>query len=525
MYTGPWLKNTPNNVSHGSVRPHPVLVEQCPDIAELRRMQWILRDEQNLQRYVDAVAAAVPEQINLARPQLFQAVEMIRETMFTRTHNHDFRLDKKDLPGLLDGDATVSAVVGRIIDGAVREGQRHAKTALKEPGNEEALQGLAAAVRVLAEARTVLTKVGAETGAGWAYDGYLKADTGLGQLMPEVLRLRRGVGFLYRKAVEAHLPTVDTLDSQAIESAAQDLGRYTDALTPRQLQAICDMTGDWEPGRRARLGRPNDPDHWLEHERPLSTERAEDLRGRVVAVLATYQAVFHEPGFVSLLQQASVMSRFEAMQTVDRETVANVEHKAADVVARHKEEAEHGSWRFHAYHAQKARRPVEDHQAEIAGRQRSYLDEARRRLALADEIDGFLVQAARALRVEPPVLSLVMEQQDGLVVLRPTQGGKVVVGYPDGDDAHCFADRVYMAALPQELAAAGIPSLDEVRAMPGIVGTNFRNIEDMLASLQDPQIQEFVFGRPAVVVNAAEFAPVRPQCDNDEEEDLDPVPY
>ncbi len=72
----------------------------------------------------------------------------------------------------------------------------------------------------------------------------------------------------------------------------------------------------------------------------------------------------------------------------------------------------------------------------------------------------------------------------------------------------------------------GIPSLETVREADWAKGTNFRNLEDMVVSLHDPKMQEYVFGMPAIIENVEDLTADLPRKETDDEElEEQPIPF
>lgn len=474
----------------------------------------MLRQEKDLTAVMDAVAAASPEEISLARPQLYFLADQIKDIMWVRSFQHDY-----SQVGMLHQVDDVETLVHRIIDRAHVEGRSHCRTAVKTPGDVLALEGLSGALRVLGEAEAILMEIWEQAGIPWIEHALDKAVDAFQDLRVLACTLRDGVGSLYAEGITRHL-SIPT-PGEALDGVGGQLMVALDApMTAYHLDEIKGLCGNWDTGRRIVEGVPtDDPLKWPENDSPLSSEASETLRQAVLGVLKSYQGIYHATSFVALLQQAAHMLHFDARKTVDQETVISISGAAESALRHYRKEAEGTR---SEYYTEQAARPLEDHATEIAARERTSLSSARRQVAVAQSIDAFLLcimdTCARDLAERPRPLEVRVRGDVLLFRLTDDPAAPVLAVYPDQDeDVTAYADRIYAARVhaPDDVP----PSLSSIYHAGGIVGTNFRNLEDLLVSLNEPDMQRHFFGGPVVLVNAGDLVPPRDPSSREEPAD------
>lgn len=483
MYAGKWLKTHGETTSFGRWSVDPSLVDT--PLGLMSGMQWILYKEEDLTRYVEAIRNASDDEIEKARPQIFQAFEMIREFMGRRHIKHETSED-----GMFFENKDVSSLVQTILDKSMSEGLRHADALMSRPRDEDAMFGLASALRIMSEAAYVtgaMAKAGTPGAEGWhnqARDSYI-------QLEQLASRLRDEVGPLYQAKIREIVPALSYND--VVDHACKALGSKVEPITNRRIEAGIHLTGIWEPSFRMR-NRMGDS------EAPLSSYSVARLRDQAAALLSDYDEIFHKPGFVNLLNQASAMLNYSASRSVDNNTVMNVSDQAQSEM-REDQELAKGA-RGYSF-KERAAVPLEEREKQISAWQVSSLNTVRQHVAYHSEIDLFLASAAKAMGLRPSARTLEAQKDGDLIVLRykdERPSDNMIVVYPDSRQKY-FADGVYAVALPVEMTSSGIPDLESVRDSGILKGSNFRNAEDFLTSLDEEASQEFLFGGKVLIEN------------------------
>lgn len=508
MYTDKWLKDTPNNVAYG----HAAVLEPLHGtlLGKMSSMQWILRREDDLMPYVDAIERATDAEIEMARPQLFQALAMVKQFVQDRHYAHYSLVNES---GLLNEADSSLEVVDTILEAVTAETREHAFRALKNPSNEDALHGLSCGLRILAEARIVTASLAdgsKEHETRWS----IQASDAFREVAEQATRLRDSVGSLHRDLVHGIVPDVHVATDDARKSVELSLSNPVEALNFRNVNRTIDITGDWTSGIRIMPNPSNNP---------LSAHMTNEARNAVAAVLSDYDTVFHRPGFVNLLRQAAEMSRWYAVETADRETVSDIPRAARQARAEALRSAEMSHGSNDLYHKRELAMSLSAREQDIAGRQSQYLGSARRSALLAQDLDSFMARTAAVMGVETPIRSLKAERQGDIVVLRfesPRLGDNALVVYPqqgvvDEEDV----DAVFAAIVPDEVASGPLPSYDEIRHAKGTVGTSFHNIEDCANSLNEQAMQEFAFGSMVRLSNPQIMIPVEPRMAVERDED------
>ena len=497
MYTGKWMGSLTTNTAFGRPRASEMIAD--PRLAELNAMQWILQEERDLTPFADAVRSAPDDQIEAARPQMFQALEMVCEAMSTRHFQHSYHDE-----GLLKDRRTADDVLRAILTMTRVEGQGHFQRAEREPGRTGTLDMASAALRVAAEAKIVLralAEAGVPQGREWAQT----ADTLFSDFAARAERLRGGVGTLHAEVVLRHVPSPEDALADALRSIGSALSANPGNLTPRAVGKGIGISGDHEPGRRMLARRHGQGDFT-----PLKPAEAGRLRAVTVDVLVEYDRVFHQPGFVNLFRQAAVMARWYATSTVDRETVADVAAKAIGDQEEARRAVQRQIGRASEYAERRAKAPLEEFEAQISARQRRSLADARTAAALADSVDSFLARAAKATGVTPGTRTLRAERDGGAAILRFTDerpGDRVMLVYLDDRVGLSYPDAVFATAVSAARIEGGVPDLEEVRDAEWAIGTNFRNAEDLLVSLGAREMQDYVFGCQVTLENPEEVLP------------------
>ncbi len=495
MYTGKWMHNRHINVSWGCSAVDESLHDT--DFVKLNGMQWILVDEDDLMPFVELIEKAEPETLVTARPQLYQVLAMIKQAMWDRYIEHTSSIRGG---GLLEDIKTPTDIIARVIKRSYEEGLVHLKNVAKTPGDISSLDGAAAALKVAAEAMEFSKALPLKQAGAW----FKEAEKNFIDLANKTVLIIDGVGNLHSAVVNEHLPDPDLVLDEARESIKTALSQDAGTLTPRTFSQGLHLTGEWEPGDRMNLLRRL-PDY---KDTELKGDSIEKLRTIVCEAMSEYDQIFHRPGFVNLLRQASAMARYEAMTVVDRETVASPELRATCEHDEAKRRAKDPSnWRTRDTDIKNAKQTVRERVERINSRQANYLETSKKLASISEGLDSLMTKVALELGLEPALRIVKMERQDGLDILRFSKskpGDNVIVIYPDQRE-HSYADAVYTAIIPEEKFAAykSLPTLEEVRDEDsGIKGTNFRNMEDLLVSMREIPMQKFAFGSPVVLDGA-----------------------
>jgi hypothetical protein len=455
---------------------------------DLAAAQWLLRDERDLMPFVELVRKASDEFIEMARPQLFQVAFCIDEAIRSRHFIHGYESN-----GILKA-RTFAGACDRIVMGAAAEGRAHLDRTYKVPGDKDALRGAAAALAVIAGARTVGDAVRAAEGphgVTWRE----RADDAWTDLAALARALRSGVGSIHADVVHSLLPDPDEIAAQARVDTLTMLESPPYNIDKRRIRTVIGLTGNWEPGERMlhheKLRKPDTG------EAPLSARDVARLREAAASLMADYDSTYQRPGFVNLLRQAIGMSVHSATWAVDRATVANASLKAACDLAAEAALPNRYSG---------TPRTLKEEIAGIETREASTLSAARKELAFAQACEAWLGNAARAAGFVPDIRTLVSSDQDGITVLRfadERPEDAILAIYPEtGREGSSYPNAVFAARLYGPDMAAGLPSLEEVKERPGM-GTNFRNMEDALSHVSSPEMQELVFGGPVAIENIA----------------------
>jgi hypothetical protein len=468
---------------------HPDLPDRV--LKELSIAHFHIDDRERMAGYVAAIRDADDATIELARMQLLHVTKEVKDRLGSMLFRH---------PLSVDGPDAIGPAIRQAVEGIALDVGSLLEKADRTPRATTTLKLLAGALQTLAEASLFANRL--RDAADDPDVDALAADAAgrLEWALDLSDRFREAVGVRYGEVAEL-LPESETIRDAAARRFSDQATLDGAVLTPDHLyrtQGACGERGALWVASQA--GHREDAIATGRH-RPLTSGEAEGLRASVASIVETYDAVFNQPGFLALVRQGAVLSRWNGLNGIHDAHDGSIESDIREAHRRSRNSLNPG-------------RPEDLARslAELPADRERWRRTGRAALAAGLHL-GRIADAAAAGIGGPsrPVLVLRTDIDTGAVVGSLSEGheASAVVIYPDRN-LRRHPGAVLAVVLPADLVAGGVPDIESVReeALHGSLrGSNFAGLEQAVACLAggDEYSQSLIFGRSVTVVDETDL--------------------
>jgi hypothetical protein len=451
------------------------------ELRSLSAIHWDLGRAIDFSESITAVENATPEEIELARLQFVHSMKMIGKAMEDQFFRHTWT------GGLLHGNEnlrdlilTTTKAIASDVEGLLEE----VKGAPKDLDNARVL---ASALLMLAEAKVVARDY-AETKPMERKVADEVAKT-FDRVAKRYDHFRKSVGPVYAALSEV-LPLLKEIEAKAEQRVHEKMTAEAH-LTPDQVFRTELEAGDrdtlWHYVQDEKFQAEALEKRWY---RPLSSEEAEELRGKVLHVMRAYNETYHDDSYVGLIKQAIVTATYwsleRAQKASNNEWENEIRQGSRRMVAGHRQSKEEA-----AAELEKSLEDLKVQKAKAAVQGRTLALQAQ---ALRAEYGAILAQVRPEAEVSKnPVVTLTMDG-DVVVGRLNTDDSKVLLIYRDP-----FVDvrgAAYAMAVPTEVIANGIPEFTkEFRDTNFGNATNYYSMDDAVNNITHGDFdQRYFFG-------------------------------
>jgi hypothetical protein len=424
-----------------------------------------------MRRYVDALAAASIEQIELARPHIYYTADNISRRLWDEAFAATRSVKDTSSP---------EALVAEILDGVAKDASEYLAECDHAPRNRIKLHRLVGVLSYLAEIRAFCVAVTPSHPtferladvSGKAFD----------RLAAETELFRQQSSGRYPEVAEV-IPAAGQI-AAAASAALQDMDFSLPRLSSASIDRLLLTIGDHNDLWKIASGKNRDQIIASGHHIPISHRDAEEIVSGVRRLVEDFDSTFNRVGFLAELRKCAASYKYLSLESAE-----NAERYNESGIRRELE-------RKSPYDTAK------QHQARIdaalarmpADRLRNQ-ETAAERQATANMLSGFLHGVERALRGKTSEAFIRFRRSNGALVGEiDAPGADAIVIYDDHVvRPQGYPEAVYVIRMPAEMVAAGVPPLAEVRAAMSNQATNYHSLVQCLTELDGDIERRFFF--------------------------------